>query len=76
MSNYPPGVTGLEPQIVGAASAGTASMEIEHECGFEGEAEGEIETNGYEFWFCYDCPECDENGIKDLPDDYFEAMGI
>lgn len=74
MSNYPPGVTGLEPEIVGYDEEElTRTVECDHEisghypgmgdyeepCGFEGDILGtRIWLNRYESVFHWECPRC------------------
>lgn len=73
-SNYPPGVSGNEWQIVGLderpwthtvicgyASTGFFSdgVDVDWECSFEGEVEGLLVGDPSNgFEFWYDCPEC------------------
>lgn len=78
MSNYPPGVSGLEYAIAGATSRGGDTRLVAHECpedkfeeAFSGDVEGELESYEYEVWFCYECPQCGETVTIDLdPEDF------
>jgi hypothetical protein len=71
-SNYPPGVTGNEYAIAGARGLGATSREVTcPSCGYEGDAEGELEGYDYEVWFAYECPKCDTLTNLDLdPEDF------
>lgn len=81
-SNYPPGVTGNEPQIAGPESE-TEKMErmaCDEECGFDGEVPVTVVTyrGDYMVSVYWTCPQCDrphDFEYEDAPDfDYEGAL--
>lgn len=73
MSNYPPGVSGNEPEIAGyperdmtlkvtCTYSGTASFSdgipLDWECDYEGKADGTAVFYAGETWFYWECPNC------------------
>lgn len=82
MNNYPPGVTGLEPQIAGYDSRDGGDVDLEcEECEFAGTVEStEILVDGMVIkeWTCPECehdyseeydPRDDIPERDDMPDD-------
>jgi hypothetical protein len=74
MSNYPPGVSGFEPQIAGypersdtrpVNGCGKCDAEIE-------EAEGELVFYTGEVTFYWECPECQFDNETDVTDQFEE----
>jgi len=59
--NYPPGVTGFEPQIAGYDEA-EGTQEVECECGWTGEVPTTEEySHGEVTWYAeWKCPKCKE----------------
>ena len=73
MSNYPPGVTGNEPQIAGYyEKIDTREMQCRfRDCEFEGEAEGTLETDLIDIWFHWICPDCGLENTTEIDSDEF-----
>jgi len=66
MSNYPPGVTGLEYAIAGAdEQAMSRALECEG-CGFDGDVDGTLSSYGDDAWFDAECPGCGRQVRQDL----------
>lgn len=60
MSNYPPGVSGFEPQIAGASERDGEDMSLECDsCEFAGEVPSTLYVwDRYSITQVWECPEC------------------
>ena len=74
MSNYPPGVTGNEPQIAGPDSERQDRDEREcAQCDFNDEVTIEEVRYGYTTMEYWTCPECGYEHENDVTDKYDEG---
>lgn len=62
LSNYPPGVTGMEYQIAGASAETDEAVSCE--CGFS----GEVVVSHYGTAWTWECPDCGAEVWGEEPD--------
>lgn len=63
LSNYPPGVTGFEPQIAGGTGVEREINACCDYCTFEGDVVAEVaevDTVAREVYYSFICPVCEE----------------